>query len=144
MNNKIYLLIVILALALSAFVCNAQQATARMNPAVHIQVVAPVQNGKSSAGAIDECFDWSGISGKCDTDVQSVYPGTIQNPATVPISTWTAGQIQLNDAKVSLSWGLNWTDQKGNPVDPKNLIEGVFYTFKVNSDQIHGFDLVHK
>ncbi|HUC94814.1 MAG TPA: hypothetical protein VMR19_02345 [Candidatus Saccharimonadales bacterium] len=123
------------------------------------QTVAVIKNDGSthfdgayqvSAGSTDSeyCPSWTGFGllAHCYLYSESYLPnsGTIDNSLNVPIHSYTVGRLQLHGERVLRSWGLDWSDDKGNSVNPSDFQEGIFYTFKKNSDKIHGFDLVQK
>jgi len=132
----ILLFVVILVMSLA---CTSQQAVTYLHPAVHLQL-ARANKGPNTV----DCYNWTGLNDQqCSTDAQSVYAGSTDNPATVSIKTWLVGRIQLNNTIISRSWGLTWSDKDGNTVDPKDMQEGIFYTYHKARDPA-GFDLVEK
>ncbi len=121
--KKLLFVVTTLALVLSA-----------CSPAVHLQLARAEDNGTSI------CPDWSELE-RCYTAAQSIDPGPSDNPTTIPIKTWEVGRVQLRHAYISASWGLEWFDEHGNPVETADMVEGNFYTFH-RTNIISGFELV--
>lgn len=93
------------------------------------------------------CPGWTdlGVFAKCYFYSESYRNpvGSIDDPLEVPIHRWTVGQLQLHGAVVYKSWGLDWFDSDGNSVDPKDFVEGEFYTYHKIPNMSSGFQLIN-
>ncbi len=76
------------------------------------------------------CPEWAvnELGERCFSEAYSVTETT-----SLTIETWQVGRIQLHNATVSVT-GLYFADLEGNEVDPANLQEGTFYTFRKVDD----------
>lgn len=73
------------------------------------------------------CPDWAAqtYGERCESTSLSVTPDDI-----IALVDWQIGEIQLNDSYVDNVYGVQFFDSDGTGILPKDMQQGVFYSFR--------------